>query len=191
MTVSRNISDISAADELLALARLDVEKNQLDSALEKLKSILGGPEPDPEAMSMAARVYAQLGLFTRAQGLFRRFLVAHPGAVNEQFQLAMTHMNNSEPAEAEGFFNAILASTPTHPPALFYSALLLSQQGKTLDAKRSLDILLQSAPADNLYAGRGKQLRDAIDAGLQASFEEEQREGGALGQPKTPGDTYQ
>ncbi|NHZ80745.1 tetratricopeptide repeat protein [Massilia sp. CCM 8695] len=190
MTASRNISDIFAADELLALARLDVEKNQLDSALEKLKSILGGPDPDPEAISMAARVYAQLGLFTRAQDLFRRYLVVHPGSLNEQFQLAMTHMNNSEPADAEGFFNAILASTPTHPPALFYSALLLSQQGKTMDAKRSLDILLQSAPADNLYAGRGKELLESIDAGLQASFQDQRDQEAATGKPLS-GDTYQ
>ncbi|HEX8611901.1 MAG TPA: tetratricopeptide repeat protein [Telluria sp.] len=190
MIVSRNLSDIFAADELLALARIDVEKNQLDSALEKLKSILSGAEPDPEAMSMAARVYAQLGLFGRSQELFRRYLAAHPGSVNEQFQLAMTHMNNSEPAEAEGFFNAILASTPTHPPALFYSALLLSQQGKTMEAKRNLDILLQSAPADNLYAGRGKELLDSIDAGLQANFQEQRDQDGTAGKPLS-GDTYQ
>lgn len=170
MTVSRPIADIFDADELLALARQDLEKNQLDGALEKLKSILAGPQPAPEAIAMAARTYAQLGLFIRAQELFRRYLAVNPQALTEQFQLSMTHFNNGEIQAAQAMWEAILKQYPTHPPALFYNGLSLAQQGNTLEAKRNLEILLQSAAADNLYCGRGKELMQSIDAGLQANF---------------------
>lgn len=175
MSMQRRLADIFDADELIALARHDIEKNQLEQALEKLKCVLAGDVAADEALALAGRVYGQLGLFKRAQESLRRYLALHPGAASEQFQLAMSHYSNGEPAEAQRHWNAILRIHPTYPPALYYNGLSLAQQGKPMEAKRSLDILLQSAAPDNLYAGKGRELLQSIDAGLQQSFIQSQQ----------------
>lgn len=175
MSKHNRLADIFDADELIALARHDIEKNQLEQALEKIKCVLAGEAPADEALAMAGRVYGQLGLFKRAQESFRRYLALHPDAANEQFQLAMSHYSNGEVADAQGHWDAILRSHPTYPPALYYNGLSLAQQGKPMEAKRSLDILLQSAAQDNLYVGKGKELLQSIDAGLQESFIQSQQ----------------
>jgi tetratricopeptide (TPR) repeat protein len=153
------------ADELLALARLDVERGALDQALSRLKSVLKSPAPTADAFSMAARLYAQLGLYDRSQKLFQRYLQLKPESLLETFQLGMTHYDAGQPNEALNVWESILKQSPVHPPALFYKALVLSQTGKVADARGTLDVLLKSAPADNLYFGRAKELLQAIDAG--------------------------
>lgn len=188
MSIRPRLADVFDVDELIALARHDIENNRLEQALEKLKCVLAGEAPADDALPLAGRVYGQLGLFKRAQESFRRYLALHPGAAHEQFQLAMSHYSHGELAEAQGHWDAILRAHPTHPPALYYSALALAQQGKPMEAKRSLDILLQSAAPDNLYAGKGKELLQSIDAGLQESFIQSQQAlqaEGEAGKPKS------
>ena len=170
MTEQHRFPDLFETDELIALARHDIESNQPGPALDKLKRVLADAAPPAEALSLAGRVYGQLGLFKRSQDAFRRYLALHPDASNEQFQLAMSHYSNGELAEAQAHWDAILRVHPTYPPALYYNGLTLARQGKPMEAKRSLDILLQSAAPDNLYAGKGKELLLSIDAGLQDSF---------------------
>lgn len=155
------------ADELLALASFDIEKGQLESGLLKLKKILSMPEPNPEAIAMAARLYAQIGLLPRAKDLFQRYLQSNPAAINEQFQLGMVHFDSRELKDAQKIWEEILASTPIHPPALYYMGLLNAQQNQLGDARRHLEVLLKSVATDNLYFERSKELLQAIDNSLQ------------------------
>jgi tetratricopeptide (TPR) repeat protein len=166
MSSSQNGFD---ADELLALARLAIERNDIESALAKLKQALAVEKPLAEAQSMAARVYAQLGLFERAKDLFAAYIAQQPDALVERFQLGMAHFDLGEIDAALQLWDAVLKKDPVHPPALFYSALALAQRNKLSDAKLSLDKLLQSAAADNLYFGRGKDLLNAINSGQFAA----------------------
>lgn len=159
------ISSDFEADELLALARLDLEKSNLEGALAKLKQILSGADVLPEAQAMAARLYAQLGLHERAQGFYKAYLQSNPTAVTEKFQFGMTHLEGGHPLEALKIWDELLKDYPTHPPALFYKGLALAQQGKPNEAKQSLDVLLKSVATDNLYFGRGKELLQAINQG--------------------------
>jgi tetratricopeptide (TPR) repeat protein len=175
MSNRQRLAEIFDADELLALARHDIENNRLEQALEKLKCVLAGAVPADEALALAARVYGQLGLFQRAQEALLQYLARHPDAPNEQFQLGMSYYSNGQLADAQGHWDAILHAHPTYPPALYYGALALARQGKPMEAKRSLGILLQSAAPDNLYAGKGRELLQSIDAGLQASFIQSQQ----------------
>ena len=158
-------NDTFDTDELLALARLNVEKGEIDKALARVKQVLAAKTPPAEALTLGARLYAQLGLFGRAQELYQRFLQSNPGAVIETFQLGMTHMDAGQPREALAIWESLLKDHPVHPPALFYRALALSQQGNVADARHALETLLKSAPADNLYFGRGKELLQALDNG--------------------------
>lgn len=152
-------------DELMALARHDLDRGNLEGALGKLKQILAGTAPLPEAQAMAARLYAQLGLYDRAQALYQAYIKTNPGAVTEKFQFGMTHFESGHARQALAIWEELLKEYPTHPPALFYKALVLAQQGDVADARQTLDILMKSAPADNLYFGRGRELLQAINNG--------------------------
>jgi tetratricopeptide (TPR) repeat protein len=157
------------AEELVALARLDMDKGLMDQALLKLKQAFAEGEPPAEAASLMARLYAQLGLFKRAQEYYQRFLQFNPGALLERFQLGMTYFDGGQTNEALAIWEEILKETPTHPPALFYKALALAQAGNRSDAKHVLDILLTTSAPDNLYFGRAKELMQSLDAGRMPS----------------------
>ena len=153
------------ADELLALATLDIEQGNIESALLKLKQVLAGKKPPADASAMAARLYAQLGLYERAKGLFETYLKSNPDSIVESFQLGMAHFDTGNTSEALSIWGNVVEKDPVNPPALFYRGLALAQQNEHSDAKKSLDKLLQSAPADNLYFSRAKDLLSAIEAG--------------------------
>ena len=161
--------DAFDSEELLALARVALERNDLEGALAKVKKALGAADPSAEAIGVAARVYAQLGLYTRAEKLYEQFLAKHPKAALERFQLGMTRFDAGRPGDALEVWNALLKEQPLHPPALFYSALALTKVGKTSEARAGLDMLFRSIPADNLYFGRGRELLQSIESGTAAA----------------------
>jgi tetratricopeptide (TPR) repeat protein len=161
--------EILERDELLALAQRDFENQRIEEALRKLKPLIAGDDALVEALPLAARIYAQLRLAQRAQACYRRYLAARPGAVLESFELGMTHFEQGETVEAARMWQGVLERAPTHPPALFYRALLAAREGRAPDARRDLDVLLKAVPADNLYVGRGKELLQEMDAQKAAS----------------------
>jgi tetratricopeptide (TPR) repeat protein len=158
------------SDEIVALARLDMEQGRVEQALLKLKALLAHASPPPEAISMAAKIYAQLGLFDRAKSLFERYLSIRPEAVEEEFQLGMVQLDKGESDQALQTWQGMLKRMPTFPPGLFYSAVVLNGQGKMADAIRHLDVLIKTAPADNLYFGRSKELLQSIERGAMPAL---------------------
>lgn len=161
---SKNTTALFDAQELFALARLDLERGSLEQALHKIKQLLADPEIPNEAFGFAGRLYAQLGLWDRAKELFHRHLKLNPESVTEAFQLGMVHFDTAQTDEALKIWTELLQREPAHPPALFYCGLALAQRGKITEARHSLDVLLKSAPADNLYFGRAQELLKSIDA---------------------------
>jgi tetratricopeptide (TPR) repeat protein len=151
-------------DELLALARNDFEAGRLEDALRKLKAVIAHAAPPAEALPLAARVYARLGLMARARDCFEKYVGAHPDALHETFELGMTYFDGGEAAKADELWQRVLNRAPTHPPALFYRALHAAREGRAPDARRHLDVLLQSTPADNLSVGRGQELLQEMQA---------------------------
>ena len=151
-------------DELIALAQHDMAQGRLEGALAKLKRVVQADSAPIHSLAMTAKLYAQLGLFTRSKVLYERYLVtdAHSDEIN--FELGMIHFDSSDAGTALRIWSELLDRTPTYPPALFYSALALSGDGRLGEAKRHLDVLLHSAAEDNLYYGRGKDLLRSIEA---------------------------
>lgn len=167
MSISNNKSmhELFDTDELLALARMDMNRNQYDEALWKLKRVLQADAPPTEALSMAARLYAQLGLLERAQTLFNRYLEQDVDAVTETFQLGMTYLDAGKRSEATKVWEGLLQKHPTHPPALFYTGLVLAQTGDLSAARARLEQLLKTAPSDNLYFTRARDLLQELGKG--------------------------
>ena len=151
-------------DELLALARSDFEAGRLEDALRKLKALLAEAAPDPEALPLAARVYARLGLMARSRDCFEKYVQARPDALHESFELGMTYFDTGEPARADRIWEGVLERAPTHPPALFYRALHAAREGRAPEARRHLEVLMQAVPADNLYVTRAQELIQEINA---------------------------
>jgi tetratricopeptide (TPR) repeat protein len=151
------------ADEITALARLDIEQGRIEQALVKLKHLLAGSSVPAEAIGMAARLYAKLGLFERAKGLFERYLTIRPDSIEEEFQLGMVQLDKGDSDQALATWEGLLRRLPTFPPGLFYSALVLHRQGKIAEAVRNLNVLMKTAPADNLYFGRSRELLQSIE----------------------------
>ena len=152
-------------DELVALAKRDAEAGRIEEALGKLKPLIGTAKPTADALPLAGRIYAQLGLLERARACFRAYVSGHPEAVQESFELGMTHFQQGEDEEAGRWWRKVLERSPVHPPALYYSGVLAARGGHTSDALRHLDVLLKSVPADNFYAERGKELQQELASG--------------------------
>src|SRR5258708_1341930 len=169
-------------DELLALARRDLDNGRIEEALLKLKKVIAGNDPLAEALPYAARVYSQLGVMEKARNCYQGYLEGHPGGVLESFELGITYFEGGEKAAAKKIWDKLLGSQPTHPPTLFYSGLLAAQEGRMPDAQRNLDVLFKSTPADNLYVTRARDLLRDIESGSPPGLEA----GQAL--PKSPHD---
>jgi len=151
-------------DELLALAQHDMEQGQLENALRKLKQIVKQDSAPARSLAVAAKLYARLGLFGHAKKLYERYLAMQPGSVEIAFELGMVNFDMGEIDTALSLWDKVLSDNPTFPPALFYAALAHSRNNRLADAKRNLDVLLQTASADNLYFSRSKELLQSIDA---------------------------
>ena len=54
------------------------------------------------------------------------------------------------------------------PPALFNAAWLLAQKKQIADANRHIEVLLQTAPEDNLYVGRARELQQMLNGAVVA-----------------------
>lgn len=144
-------------DEIMALLKIDLQKEDFDKALIKTKYI---KKPDQEAISLIAKVYAQIGLFEKSRKYYEQFLKKDTGAVNERFQLGMVLHDSGDVQGAYQEWNNVLESEPTHPPTLFYKGLTLANEGKLAEAQQIITLLLQTAASDNLYFGRAKNLLD-------------------------------
>lgn len=155
-------------DELLALARVALERNDIEGALAKLKEAMHSDDPPLEAIGLAARVYAQLRLFDRAEKLFRHYLEKNPNAVLEQFQLGMTRFDTGKMDEALKVWDRLLSDRPDFPPAMFYRALGLARTGRAAEARDGLKQLVKAVDVDNLYFKRAKELLQALEAGATA-----------------------
>jgi tetratricopeptide (TPR) repeat protein len=155
-----NISktDLFESDEIMAIARFDIEQGRLDEALYKLKRLIVEQDPPIEALSMTARLYAQLRLFERAETLFRRYIERNEDAVVELFQLGMSMFDGGKYDEALAVWEGVLSRQPDYPPAQFYRGLLLARKGELAAARTQLDALVRHIPADNLYFSRAREL---------------------------------
>lgn len=157
--------EVLEPDELVALARLDFEKERFDLALLRLKGLdaVGGPW-NGEVLALLGATYARLRLWRRAQGMFQRFLQLHPEAVNERFQLGMTHFDGGQLVQALEVWQPLVQRQEPHPPALYHSALALARQGQIAPASALCEAILARVPQDNLFYGRAKTMIEQLRA---------------------------
>lgn len=166
------MTDIQAgfdAEELVALARADLRLNRQDRALQKLKAAVRDPNCPPAGASLLGQVYADLGLFKRAQEWLGRYIELNPKSPTELFQLGLTHLELGDRDQAKSLWSSVLELMPNHPPALYFTAVAATMDGRSDDARRDLLQLFRSAAPDNQYVQQGKELLSRLDANIETT----------------------
>jgi len=155
--------DILDDEELLNLTRWQLDQGEFGNALISVKYALLRDSKSVECYRLGAKIYAQLGLLEHAKKAFESFLEHEPEALIEEFQYGMVHYDNGESEKAIEIWDEVLEKEATYPPALFYSALAQANTEQPALAIERLDTLIKSAPSDNLYYERGRELIQAIE----------------------------
>jgi tetratricopeptide (TPR) repeat protein len=161
-------------EELLSLIRWQLDQGQFGNALVSVKPILQRSDKPLESYQLGAKIYAQLGLFEQAENAFKAFLDETPEALTEKFQYGKVHYDSGDIDKALELWNEVLEKEPTYPPALFYIALGYVNKNKLPDALKYLDVLIKSAPSDNLYFERGRDLIRSIEQNQAMTTHQEQ-----------------
>lgn len=169
--------DVFDAEELFALAKLDLAKGNISEALAKLKSATRDEHAPAGAYSVCGHLYLQLELPDRAERMFLKHLALYPGAPNEMFALGSVHYQSGRNAEALKLWDELLQKFPSYTPALLYRAIMLAQAGQVAAARNDLEALMKSTPVENPCFKPAQELLQRLDA---------QRPLNAAGIPATP-----
>lgn len=162
------MQNIFDGEELLVLARMDLEKGAVEQGLAKLKQAVALGDCPPAANLELARVYAQLGLRAKARSQFEVYLKAQPEDIDANFQLGMTRFEDGETDAALAIWDRVLQRSAQYPPVLYFRALAAARRGQAGDAKAMLRTALDVIPADNLYFTRSRDLLASMDAAERA-----------------------
>lgn len=150
-------------DELIALCRDHLEQNRIEQALLKVKEVLSHPQPPAGTHALAARIYARLHLYDRTIACLRHSLEQEPDSLERQIELAIAYQDSGDADNAIRHWEALLERHPLLPPALFNAAWLLADRKRLAEANRHIEVLLQTASADNLYVGRARELLQMLN----------------------------
>ncbi len=152
-------------DELLALAALDLEKENLAEGLEKLKYLVKQETVSDELDSMLGSIYAKLQLFHYAVEHYSALLSRTPSRLHERFQLGMVYRELNELNKAVENWDLVLEEEEFYPPVLFHKALLLlSAADDEEECKVLLRKLTETADKDNYYVERALGVLGELDA---------------------------
>lgn len=171
-TIAMQVITEFDAEELLALARMDVDNGNIAEALYKVKSGLALDSYPDDLIALAGKIYAQMGLFDRAAAYLDEFLAKSPDSITEKFERGMIHLDTKEPQLALETWNDVLQTAPTHPPSLYYCAIANLTLKQVAEANRHINVLLKSAEVDNLYYGKAKKLLVSIKNGVSQPNED-------------------
>lgn len=151
-------------DELFALSQFDMKNQNYEKALEKIKLILSRDKIPVEALALAGKLYASLGLFERAKGAFLEFTEKVPEAFVELFQLGMVERDLGNISMAAAIWEQVLKIEPNYPEALYYLADACVQMDSIENARDWLFKLLETAPDNSEYIQLADQLLYRIKA---------------------------
>jgi len=111
-----------------------------------------------EALIMGGKLFAQLHLYDKAKQFYQQYLKNSHQATIEKFEYGMLHFDSNQIDDALQIWAEVLEVEPLSPPTLFYKGLAHAQKGEFEKSRECLNRLMQSAPADNLYFGKAKEL---------------------------------
>ncbi|MDM4772898.1 lipopolysaccharide assembly protein LapB [Solimonas sp. SE-A11] len=158
------MQNVFDGEELLVLARMDLEKGVVEQGLAKLKQAAALGDCPPAVRLELARVYAQLGLRGKARAQFEAYLQTQPGDIDASFQLGMTRFEDGDTDAALAIWERVLQQSAQYPPALYFRAVAAARRGQGSEARAQLRSALDVIPADNLYFTRSRDLLASMNA---------------------------
>lgn len=161
--------DLLDHEELVALARLDFESERLTEALTKLKHVTKLRDYPAAAHALLGKIFARLGLYSKACQEFSKFLNRHPDALHERFELGLASRDSGNPGEALRQWEQVLEHAPGYPPALFFRSLVLLDEKRHKDGVLGLQQLISSNDSENLYVKRAKEVLDEMQSREETS----------------------
>lgn len=152
------------SEELVALARIDLETNQLADALAKLKFAKSLGDFPTNLHALLGRLFARLGLFSRAQREFSAYLEQQPDAVLERFELGSVYRDNGDAFAALEEWNRVLEINTDYPPALFFKSMVLLDNNNHDEGISGLQQLIRTTNPDNLYVTRAQEVLKLLNS---------------------------
>jgi cytochrome c-type biogenesis protein CcmH len=156
-------------DQPLASRPDAVARNEINQLVAAVEAHLAAVPADGKGWEVLAPVYEQLGRDGDAVNAYTRALeLLGPTATREaDLAEAIVHANQGTVTpEARAAFERAHQLDSSDPRAAFYTALELSQKGKTDEARTAWQALLASAPADAAWAPVARQQLAALNAPL-------------------------
>jgi len=137
-------------DELMALARHAIGREDYHDALVKLKFLLTREDANTDAYALLGRVYASLDLHEKAIAAFEQYLGSEPEVIPERFHLGVVYREMGDNAKALEIWDEVLERAPGFPPALYNKALFLLDEGDKEEAVKILTYIVNNvSPDDN------------------------------------------
>jgi len=149
-------------DELFALAQLDFEREDYQSALPKLKKLIKGQDFPVGVFSVLGRIYAILGLFNKAKISLETFLEHQPDAVPEHFEIGMIHRQLGDDDSAISVWDDVLEKAPHFPPVLYSKALYLLDCDLTEESLEQLNLIIETANPNDRHIEMANELISQI-----------------------------
>lgn len=132
------------------LARLEAQalrqSGKTDQAIAILESLVQKHSDDPQAYVALAQVYSEANRGAQAIKVLQNAQAKLPSATILTFELGAVYDKQKRPAEAEAAFRQVIASDPTHAPALNYLGYMLAERGEKLD--ESVDLVTRALKID-------------------------------------------
>lgn len=158
------INDLSVLDneELLALAKVAVERTDYEDALVKMKSLLKRDNFPASVYALFGRTYAALELYTKAIESFNEFLHHYPEVIPERFHLGVVYRNMKNNEKALSVWNEVLELAPAFPPALYNKALLLLELDDEDGAIKQLNYIIENVGPEDEHVDMANHMLSSI-----------------------------
>jgi len=166
-------------EPLSALVALDLKDKRPDSARARIEQRLQKSANSSPVLALAGRTWAATGDASKGEELLRRAIDADPSNLDAYSTLAGLYASGRKFDQAVAEFDKLAARQPkaVGPPTM--AALILQSQGKTEEARRRYERLVEANPraavaANNLawmYASGGEQLDRALQLAQAAKAE--------------------
>ncbi|EHK8998535.1 hypothetical protein M2H13_18905 [Vibrio vulnificus] len=158
------INDLSVLDdeELLALAKVSVERADYEDALIKMKILLNRDNFPVSIYALFGRTYTALELYSKAIESFNEFLYHYPEVIPERFHLGVVYRRMKNNEKALSVWNEVLELAPAFPPALYNKALLLLDWHDEDGAIEQLNYIIENVDPEDDHVEMASHMLSSI-----------------------------
>ncbi|MGF1731289.1 tetratricopeptide repeat protein [Photobacterium kasasachensis] len=149
-------------EELLALSRNALEREDYHDALIKIKYILKRNEVPAGVYALLGRTYAALELHDKAVAAFNEFLHHRPEVIPERFHLGVVYREMGDNAKALAVWEEVLEKAPNFPPALYNKALFLLDDGNEDEAIELFNYIIENVEPDDSHVEMANHMLSTI-----------------------------